>query len=85
LVAEPKDGSVFALRGPIQVSGTFAEPSMKPELGNAVVRAGAAIALGIIAPPAAVVPFFQVGKGESFNCAPQVDNASRFIARAGPR
>ena len=42
-------------------------------------------ALGIIAPPAAVIPFFQVGKGESYNCAPQVDNAARFIARAEPQ
>ena len=84
LVAQPKDGSVFALRGPIQVSGTFGSPSMKPELGNAVARTGAAVALGILAPPAAVVPFLQMGKGETFNCSPPVDNASRFIARAQP-
>jgi uncharacterized protein involved in outer membrane biogenesis len=82
LVAEPKDGSVFALRGPIHVSGTFASPSIKPELGNAIARTGSAIALGILAPPAAVLPFLQMGKGETFNCTPPVDNASRFIARA---
>jgi len=82
LIAEPKDGSVFALRGPIQVTGTFASPSMKPELGNAIARTGAAIALGILAPPAAVVPFFQFGKGEAFDCSPSLDGASRFIARA---
>ncbi|HEY4137592.1 MAG TPA: AsmA-like C-terminal region-containing protein, partial [Casimicrobiaceae bacterium] len=82
LVAEPKDGSVFALRGPIQITGSFASPSIKPDLGNAIARAGSAIALGILAPPAAVVPFLQMGKGETFNCSPPVDNASRFIARA---
>ncbi|HEY2815900.1 MAG TPA: AsmA family protein [Casimicrobiaceae bacterium] len=84
LVADPKDGSVFALRGPIQVTGTFASPSMKPELGNAIARTGAAIALGILAPPAALLPFFELGKGETFNCSPPIDNASRFIARAEP-
>ncbi len=85
LVAQPKDGSMFALRGPIQVSGTFAEPSIKPELGNAIARTGAAIALGIVAPPAAAIPFLQFGSKQSFDCSTHVADASQFIQREPPR
>ncbi|HEY3178951.1 MAG TPA: AsmA family protein [Casimicrobiaceae bacterium] len=85
LVAQPKDGSVFALRGPIQLSGTFEKPSIQPELGNAIVRAGAAIALGIIAPPAAAIPFLQFGKNQSFDCSTHVADASQFIQREPTR
>ena len=85
LVAQPKDGSVFALRGPIQLGGTFGDPSIKPELGNAIARAGAAIALGIIAPPAAAIPFIQFGSNQPFNCATHVADASQFIQREPAR
>jgi autotransporter translocation and assembly factor TamB len=85
LVAQPKDGSVFALRGPIDLSGTFANPSIKPELGNAIARTGAAIALGIIAPPAAAIPFIQFGSNQPFNCSTHVADASQFIQRESPR
>jgi autotransporter translocation and assembly factor TamB len=85
LVAQPKDGSVFALRGPIQISGTFEKPSIQPELGNAIARAGAAVALAIIAPPAAVIPFVQFGKNQSFDCSTHVADASQFIQREPPR
>jgi hypothetical protein len=85
LVAQPKDGSMFALRGPIQLSGTFADPSIKPELGNAIARAGAAIALGIIAPPAAALPFIQFGSNQPFNCSTQTADASQFIQREQTR
>ena len=76
---------MFALRGPIQVSGTFAEPSIKPELGNAIARTGAAIALGIVAPPAAAIPFLQFGSKQSFDCSTHVADASQFIQREPPR
>ena len=85
LVAEPKDGSVFALRGPIQISGTFEKPSIKPELGNAIARAGAAVGLAIIAPPAAVIPFIQFGKNQAFNCSTHVADASQLIQREPPQ
>jgi uncharacterized protein involved in outer membrane biogenesis len=85
LVAQPKDGSVFALRGPIQITGTFEKPSIQPELGNAIARAGAAVALAIIAPPAAVIPFIQFGKNQPFDCSTHVADASKFIQREPPR
>ncbi|HET9831965.1 MAG TPA: AsmA family protein, partial [Vicinamibacterales bacterium] len=80
VTAKPKDFSILALRGPIVVSGTFADPSVQADLANAVLRTGAAVALGVIAPPAAALPFLQFGSGEaSFNCAPKVDAITRFV------
>ena len=79
LTAKPKDGSVFALRGPIMVAGTLATPSVRPDLTAAIARTGAAIALGALAPPAAALPFLQFGSGEAFSCAPKIESASRFV------
>jgi hypothetical protein len=81
IVAKPKDFSLLALRGPIVVSGTFADPAVRADFTNAILRTGAAIALGVIAPPAASLPFLQFGSAEGFNCSKKVDAVSRF-ARA---
>jgi AsmA family/Uncharacterized protein conserved in bacteria (DUF2125) len=79
VVAKPKDFSLLALRGPIIVSGTFADPAVHADLANAILRTGAAIALGVIAPPAAPLPFVQVGSPEAFNCSTKVDAIARFV------
>jgi len=79
LEIKKQDGSIFALRGPIMVAGTFATPSVRPDLTAAIARTGAAIALGAIAPPAAALPFLQFGSGEAFSCAPKIESASRFV------
>jgi AsmA family len=79
--AEPKDGSLFALRGPIQVGGTFADPSVRPDLASALARGGAAIALGILGTPAAaVIPFVQFGKAEEQACAQRMEQVARDVA-----
>jgi hypothetical protein len=79
LIAEPKDGSAFALRGPIRVDGTLKDPAVHPELGNAIVRVGAAVALGALAPPAAIIPFLQTGTPDRVDCAPLIEEATRYI------
>jgi len=83
LVAEPKDGSVFALRGPIRVDGTLKHPALHPELGNMLARGGAAVALASVATPiAAIIPFLQMGKPQKVDCEPLILDASRFIRAA---
>ncbi|MEP6657128.1 MAG: AsmA family protein [Betaproteobacteria bacterium] len=85
LVAEPKDGSLFALRGPIRVDGTLGKPGLHPELSGLAARSGAAIALGIVATPlAAVLPFLQKGKQQDIDCEPLILDASRFIRNGEP-
>jgi hypothetical protein len=80
VIAKPKDFSLLALRGPIVVSGTFADPSVRADLANAILRTGAAVVLGVIAtPPAASLPFLQFGSGEAFNCGKTVDAINRFV------
>ena len=79
VIANPKDFSLLALRGPIIVSGTFADPSVRADLANAILRTGAAVALGVIAGPAAPLPFLQFGSGETFNCGKTVDAINRFV------
>jgi len=80
LIAKPKDGSLFALRGPIRLDGTFAQPNLRPDLKGAVARLGAAAALGAVATPfAAVVPFLQLGDRTETNCSPLIVDASRFF------
>jgi hypothetical protein len=81
LVAQPKDGSVLALRGPIDVQGTLADPSIKPELGNAIARTAAAVGLGIVAGPAAILPLIETGKPVKVDCAAYVDKATSFITQ----
>jgi uncharacterized protein involved in outer membrane biogenesis len=79
VVAKPKDFSLLALRGPIIVSGTFADPAVRADFTNAILRTGAAIALGVLAPPAASLPFVQFGSDEGFSCSRKVDAISRFV------
>jgi hypothetical protein len=81
LVAEPKDGSVLALRGPINVQGTMAKPTVTPELGQAIARTAAAVGLGIVAGPAAIIPLIQIGKPENVDCATYVQKATSFISQ----
>lgn len=81
LVAQPKDGSVLALRGPIDVQGTLANPNVRPELGNAIARTAAAIGLGIVAGPAAIIPLVQIGKPVNVDCAAHVQKATSFISQ----
>ena len=81
LIARPKKGSVFALGGPINVEGTFEHSAVRPDLTGAIAKGGAAIALGILATPAAsALAFIQPGSGETNVCAPKLTEAERFVA-----
>jgi uncharacterized protein involved in outer membrane biogenesis len=79
LVAEPKGMSLVSLRGPINVTGTFAKPSVMPDLARLGARGVAGAALAAIAPPLAVVPFIQLGGGRDLQCGPLVQSARQQI------
>ena len=70
IAAHPKDTSVFAVRTPITVAGTFAEPNVGLDKGPLVARAAAAVALGVLLTPAAsVLAFIDPGMERDSDCA----------------
>ena len=70
LRSETKHFSVGSLNTPIDISGTFKSPHVRPQVKELALRGGAAIALGIVATPlAALIPTIQFGTGEDNACA----------------
>jgi uncharacterized protein involved in outer membrane biogenesis len=68
LVPRNKSFTVVSLRTPVDVGGTFAKPAFHLETGNLIARLGAAVGLGILAPPAALLPLIDTGLGDQNAC-----------------
>ncbi len=64
----PKDRSIFSFRSPLLVSGTFKDPSFRPDFKRVGLRTAIALVLGSIAPPAALLATLELGPGEDSNC-----------------
>lgn len=64
----PKDRSIFSFRSPLLVSGTFKDPSFRPDMKRVGLRGALALALGSIAPPAALLATLELGPGEDSSC-----------------
>ena len=69
LEAVPKDISLVAFRGPIDVTGTFKNPRTTPELKKVGGRVALATLLGSLASPLAFIPLLEFGGGEDSDCA----------------
>lgn len=67
--ARPKDRSLLALRTPLYLGGSFKQPSARPDFGRLGLRGAAALALGSIAPPAALLATLELGPGKDASCA----------------
>ena len=61
LVVTPKDFSPLALRTPIHLRGTFANPSVSLDKGKLGTRLGASALLALINPLAALIPLMDIG------------------------
>jgi len=61
VVADPKDFSPLSLRTPLNVVGTFKQPRVTVEAKGLLARAAGALALGALAPPAALLAFIDTG------------------------
>jgi uncharacterized protein involved in outer membrane biogenesis len=69
LKSKPKKFSLLSLRGPILVSGTLRNPSIRPDYKKAGLRAVAAVAIGVVAAPvAALVATVQGGRRQEVSC-----------------
>jgi hypothetical protein len=68
ITEEGKHVSVGALHAPIDITGSFKHPQVKPEPGAFATRLGIAAALGAVFPPAGLVATLQLGLGKDHNC-----------------
>ncbi|HEY0061847.1 MAG TPA: AsmA family protein [Telluria sp.] len=66
---ETKQLRIFSLRAPIHVRGGFSKPDVSIDKGVLALKAGGAIALGLAAPVAALLPLVNAGPGENSACA----------------
>jgi uncharacterized protein involved in outer membrane biogenesis len=75
----PKKLSVARLRTPIEIQGTFADPSVGVDAGRLAAQGGVAAALGsVLSPLAAILAFVDPGLAKDANC-------STLLAEAGAR
>ena len=67
LRTQAKHFSVGTIAAPILISGTFKDLSFAPD-AELALRGGAAVGLGFLFPPAAVLPLIQFGVGDDSPC-----------------
>lgn len=80
LVSKSKGFSLVALRGPINITGTFKDPRVGPDLKNAAGRGAAAIALGwATGGLGALLPLIDVGGAQDSDCAALIQEASASV------
>jgi uncharacterized protein involved in outer membrane biogenesis len=64
-----KHFTIVSLRTPVTVDGTFHKPDYHLKTGGLIARVGAAVGLGILFPPAALLPLIDTGLGENNACS----------------
>lgn len=66
---DTKELRIFSLRAPLYVRGDFNKPDVSVDKGVLALKAGGAIALGLAAPVAALLPLVNAGPGQDSACA----------------
>lgn len=87
LKAQSKRPSLLALRGPIVIGGTFRDPDVHPSVAPVAARVGAAIGLGLLAPPLALLPLVDFGGAQDVDCGGLIQEGRRAadVNDAGPQ
>jgi uncharacterized protein involved in outer membrane biogenesis len=81
LVSKSKGFSLVALRGPINVTGTFKNPKVGPDVPRALGRGAAAVALGFATGGlGALLPLVDLGGAQDSDCSALLESA-----RMGPQ
>jgi uncharacterized protein involved in outer membrane biogenesis len=63
----PKEAGIRSVRAPVRLHGSFRKVDLQVDK-SAAVRGGAAIALGLVNPLAALLPLIETGPGEDSDC-----------------
>lgn len=79
--ADSKKFSLFAGQSPVAINGYFAKPGFNAISPELMGRAGAGVGLAVLAPPAAVLAFVDVGDAKSAACGPILAGASAAAQR----
>jgi hypothetical protein len=64
---QPKKPHVLSVRGPLHVRGSFTDVDISLD-SSVAARAGAAAALALVNPLAALIPLIETGGGEDSHC-----------------
>lgn len=83
LTPKSKEPSLIALRTPIYLRGTFAQPEVSVDKGRIAARGLGALALGLANPFLALVPLVEAGPGMDSDCGRLIAEAQRPAAKAG--
>lgn len=75
LTPKTKQTSVIALRSPIHIHGTFANPQAEVDKGRIAARGLGAVALGIVSPLLALIPLVETGPGKDSDCGRLIQQA----------
>jgi uncharacterized protein involved in outer membrane biogenesis len=75
--AHPKDISLLSARTPVIIKGTLKKPAPRPEVTPLLARAAASVALGVLAGPAALIPWVELGLEKDSPCRALLDAAKR--------
>jgi len=82
IAPQPKHASILSLRTPVLLRGTFRHPGYELDKKGLALRAGGAIALGLLTPAAAFVPLIETGPGKDVDCARLTDAVLRNSTQA---
>ncbi len=80
--AKPKHFTIGSIPTPIDVTGTLRDPTIRPQVAPLLERGAAAVALGFMAPPLALLATIQLGVKDPHDCSDLVDEAKQE-GRAG--
>jgi AsmA protein len=89
LTQKTKNTSPVALRPPIYVRGSFANPDVELDKARLAARGLGALALGFINPLLALIPLIEAGPGKDSDCGQLVRDARALPhaenKKTGPR
>jgi uncharacterized protein involved in outer membrane biogenesis len=85
LHTDSKGITIAALPTSINITGSFADPSIAPDVTELGIRGGLAAALGFVAVPLAILPTIQFGIGDDPRCRNLAAQAGRTRQQRAPQ